>query len=239
LIAATPIDAMQKRAKTMVLRRYLRRLAPEVNIISLPRSLYDRQVTAAIMSSDVLIGCTDNEGSRLRMNQLAVQHLLPYIDCGVGIIHESQGIDIGGQIRTVIPGGPCLECYGGINRWLAARDWETPEERALRQAHGYGLGDEQPAAALAPLNALIAAEAAACVVAIATGLRAVHPYLAYDMLTAQLIPREDVDRNPGCPTCDSGQRYGRGDALPLPGPTIHYSVGTIPQFRRTDAPIQI
>lgn len=214
LVAASEADAQRGALKVAALRRHLRRLAPDVAVVAIPRLLYDARSARAIQSADLLLGCTDNEGSRLHMNALAVQYLLPYVDCGVGIERGADGLIAGGQVRVVVPGGPCLECYGGIDRWLAARDLSAGRE----QAHGYGLGG-RPAPALALLNAAIAAEAAASVVAIATGLRPVWPFLAYDMVGARLAPREDATRCPACPVCAPGRRYGRGDSLPLPRPS--------------------
>lgn len=218
LVGASPADALRGAPKVWALGRYLRRLAPDVPVTALACSVYDQRHATAIASADLLVGCTDNEGSRLHLNALALQHLLPYVDCGVGIIQHADRLEAGGQVRAVLPGGPCLECYGGIDRWRAAYDLAAPGERALQRQHGYGLAGEAPAPALAPLNAIIAAEAAATVVAVATGLRPVVPYLAYDFLGAQLAPRPDVRRHPGCLACAPGRRYGRGDALPLPRP---------------------
>jgi molybdopterin/thiamine biosynthesis adenylyltransferase len=222
LVAATDLDIRHRTAKVTALRRHLEGLTPDVAIVELPWSLYDKRSTISILSADVLVGCTDNEGSRLHLNYLAVQHLLPYIDCGAGIEYQGERLVAGGQIRAVLPGGPCLECYGGIDRWRAARDLATPREHLMRRTHGYGLGEEQAASALAFLNASIAAEAAASVVAIATGLRSVVPFLAYDLIAARLAPREDVQRSPACSTCAPDRRYGRGDTLqlPLPGEDI-------------------
>ncbi len=154
------------------------------------------------------------------MNRLAVQHFVPYVDCGVGIERRQAGLVVGGQVRVVLPGGACLECYEGIDRWAAAADLAAPRAQERQRAHGYGLDGQPPAPALAVLNATIAAEAATSVIAIATGLRPVHPYLLYDLVAGQLMPRPDALRNPACPACARGQRFGRGDALPLPGPAV-------------------
>lgn len=217
LVAASDTDVRRRSLKVVALQRYLSRLAPDVAVIALPLSLYDPHSLSAIVAADVLVGCTDNEGSRLHMNRLAIQYLLPYVDCGVGIVHGPHELVAGGQIRTVLPGGPCLECYEGIDRWLAAADLTAPSERARRHAQGYGLDTDAPAPSLAPLNAAIAAEAATAVVALATGLRPAVTFLAYDMLAARMGPRADMYRNPDCAACGL-RRVGRGDSLPLPRP---------------------
>lgn len=222
LVAASDADVRRGAPKVAALRRYLRRLAPDVAVVALPLSLYHPRSRAAIVAADALVGCTDNEGSRLHMNRLAIQYLLPYVDCGAGIISEPGGLIAGGRVRAVLPGGPCLECYEGIDRWLAAEDLAAPNERARIRAQGYGLEADRPAPSLASLNAVIAAEAAAAVVALATGLRRVAPFLAYDMIAARMGPRDDALRNPDCLACGSG-RAGRGDSLPLPLPELEWT----------------
>jgi molybdopterin/thiamine biosynthesis adenylyltransferase len=222
LLMATAADVRQQTPKAMALQRFLSPLTDDQATQALTCSLYDSRAVAAILEADLVVGCTDNEGSRLVLNHLAVQHLLPYVDCGVGIQRVDERLVGGGQVRVVLPGGPCLECFGGIDAWRAADDLTTPRERALHQAHAYGLAERQPVPALAVLNTVIAAEATATIIALATGLRPISPFLAYDFGGPSLRPLDQLVRNIHCPTCSPGARYGRGSSLPIAFPTDTY-----------------
>jgi len=85
LDGSTRWDAWFRRKKVKVLRREIRRIAPASKVRAISKSLLSRDALEALMEVDVLFGCTDNDGTRLCLNELSAGYLKPYIDMGSGI----------------------------------------------------------------------------------------------------------------------------------------------------------
>ncbi len=68
----------------------------------------------------------DRQNGREQVNSLCVRNRIPFIDCGVGMA-ESDGVvkDIVGQTIMVLPGWPCLQCFGKQDT-LSYRDKKIP-----------------------------------------------------------------------------------------------------------------
>lgn len=136
---STPGDVGQ--AKAEVLAQHLRRLAPDAQIEANVASITTSAVARDLIGSDLIFGCTDDNGGRLVLSRLSSYYLVPIIDCGVLLSSDAsdQLVGIDGRITTLTPGSACLVCRDRIDMARALSEALPPEERARRQADGYAV----------------------------------------------------------------------------------------------------
>lgn len=233
LVGATRTDARRGRFKVHVARRLVRRINPAARVRALSVAVGDPQAVAALKGMDLLFGCTDNHGSRLILNQLSVQYLLPYLDLGAGLRAASNGqlAAAGGQVRLVRPGDFCLACIDGIDRTQAARDLMSPLAWQRQAARGYVQNADLPTPAVLFLNSVIASLALAEFVSLWTGYRAPTPLLCFDLLRSRLTSAEAA-RQASCVACGVGGSLALGDLEPLPGMGNEELPDTVPAPRQ-------
>ena len=89
----------------------------------------------AVVSSDIVLGCTDKQHSRLALSDLAFRYLVPAIDCGVTLEGE-HGYITGQAVQFVrlLPADPCVLCRKMIDSRRVAQELMSPAERASRRA---------------------------------------------------------------------------------------------------------
>jgi molybdopterin/thiamine biosynthesis adenylyltransferase len=206
------------RAKVDVYAERARAIAPDIRVTTVRAPLLDERALAAAKMADVLLGCVDNHGARLVLNQLAMRYLIPLVDGGSGIrlAGEREPLVIGGQMQLVVPGAGCLECRGSIDARRAAFDLAPPECQAEERSHGYGL--DGPAPSVIALNGVIASLQVAEVLFLLApdpdrSMGCSH-VSRYNALARQLIPMR-AHAAPGCPTCSPEGVLGVGDLAPL------------------------
>jgi molybdopterin/thiamine biosynthesis adenylyltransferase len=229
LVGATRADVRRSRLKVHVARRTVRRVNPKARVQALPISLDDPKAVAALKGLDLLFGCTDNHGSRLILNQLAVQYLIPYLDLGAGlaVAPDDRLTAAGGQVRLVRPGSFCLACLDGIDRTRAAQDLMSTPARQRQMARGYAQGIGLPTPAVLFLNAEMASLAMAEFVNLWIGYRASTPLLYYDLLNARLTSA-GAERQMSCIACGEGRGLALGDLEPLPIACADHSLHSVP-----------
>jgi molybdopterin-synthase adenylyltransferase len=199
-------DALLRRRKTAVARRLIRRVAMRT-AVQRPGSLRTQASLSALADVDLIIGCVDNDGARLVLSELAAAHLIPYLDIGVGIEAGSSAEQVGGRVGFYLPGGPCLACADELDFSEAAEDLESEELRRVRVDRAYA-SDRRVEPALMPLNTVVVGLAMIELLAFATGLRRVTPFLRYDALAARTV-RQHVELEAQCPVCQPA--FGMGD----------------------------
>ena len=204
LWGATEADAQARLPKVEMLASELCRTNPRADITPLDVPVQSAKALNHLKRVDVLFGCTDTEGSKLVLTRLAVQYLIPFFDCGCGLAaHAEVGFrahESGGQVRVVVPGGPCLECIDGIDREQARYDLLDARDRARADRLGYGLGSAAPAPAAMFLNMTIAALAVAEFFSLVTGFRPLNSYVYHHLSRATVTPLR-VKRRPSCVLC--------------------------------------
>ncbi len=95
-------------SKAVLARRLIKAVAPDAQVEMLGRHLQAPGVLGRLKSADLLVGCVDNDGARLILDEFALAYAIPYFDLGVGI-------DVEGKMGESRPlgGGWQLSCPGG------------------------------------------------------------------------------------------------------------------------------
>ena len=223
IAGAVPDDAARETFKIAVMAREAARFDPGIEVIELPRSVYEHDVALRLREADVILGATDTMVSRMVLTRMAAQYLIPVIDTGIDIQLDDSGAvrRIGGRVTIVYPDGPCLDCLGVIDH-----------EQLHREIHGealprgYAGAEPVPAASVVAHNALVASATVATLLRLVAGSStppADRVFWVYDGIRGTIRPvalravRE-------CAVCADAR--GRGDSVELP--CIH---GTPAQIR--------
>lgn len=206
LITATAADV--ETAKGILARRLIKSVAPGAAVTFVPSRLQSHEALDALKGADVLMGCVDNDGARLILNELALAYEIPYFDLAVGVYAEKGRVEAaGGRLCAVVPGGPCLYCMDEIDPEEARFFLGSAEERAFQIVHGYVRGMNVQAPAVVSLNATLAAMAANEFAVFVSGVRPVNPYTEFDLLGAgrplksQWVAPRRVEKLSGCIEC--------------------------------------
>jgi hypothetical protein len=137
------------RAKVDVLRDHVLHIAPDASCMVVKSMVTEQHAARALVSCDVIFGCTDDNAGRLVLSRMASYMLTPVIDCGVLLSSDNTNIlsGIDGRVTVLTPGHACLVCRGRIDLRRAASELLTPEERTRLENEGYApaLGRTEPA----------------------------------------------------------------------------------------------
>lgn len=216
LVTATASDVGTDKA--ILARRLVRSVAPDAQVQVITDSFLAPAAIDAVRGCDVVFACFDDDGPRLVATELALAYDLPLFDIGVGIEPDDQGIiaEAGGRVAIFLPGGACLQCMGLIDHAEAGRYLKPPDQRQTDRERGYVRDITAPA--VVSLNGALASIAVSEFAMALSGLRAVHPYLEFDLLGAgRTIPTQwltpvRVHRESGCVLCAVARR---GDAADI------------------------
>ncbi len=202
--------------KVAVFEKLIERMNPHVRVSALPLSLLTEEAVNYAKGADILVGCVDNNGTRIILNQIAVRYLIPLIDGGTGIrvTGEKRNRFVGGQVQVVLPGFGCLECAGGINRRQANIDLGEQEQREEGRKHNYDTGEIAPS--VISLNGVIASLQVTEVLNIFTDQdtkRETLPLIMYNALAKEVSEVEFSFED--CPSCGIDGWVGFGDTAPV------------------------
>jgi hypothetical protein len=220
IIGATYEDVRNHRPKVAIAKRTIKKIRPWAQVEALECSVFDPAAIQHLKAVDILFGCTDNHSSRLLLNKLSRQYLLPYIDVGTGIFvtQEAAGQKIthmGGQMHLILPETACLACRGGLDREAAGRELMDEEHRAVYRQQGYVIGDEIIQPQVIQLNGVIVNQALNEFINLFAAFKEHQPFLHYDALQPGFLAIS-VKNVPGCMHCSVA---GIGDAQPVWGST--------------------
>ena len=132
---SVPKHAKKKTPKVVVAREFVHQIDPSIEVIALQGRLPQSKVIDAVVSSDIALGCTDQQHSRLALSDLAFRYLVPAIDCGV-VLEGEDGTITGqvGQFVRLLAADPCVLCRNMIDPRRVAQELMSSEERAQRTA---------------------------------------------------------------------------------------------------------
>lgn len=218
LVGATPEDATEERSKVEVAARTICRTNPRAHVTALRCTVSTTRALKALRACDLLVAATDDDASRMVVNALACQYLIPLVHAGVNLAPDGNGgfEDISGEVAIADPGRWCLVCSGIVSARRAAQDLASPEERALLLGRGYLSGT--PAPAVYHLNSVVASLAATEIHNLVWPYKPLRRYLIYQELAGELLT-VDVPATEGCPFCSPTGLLGLGDLAPLWRPT--------------------
>lgn len=239
LVNATLADAQAGRPKVYVARSTVRQSNPKARVRALQTDVLDPEALRVLKSCDLLIAATDNHASRMALNRLAVQYLIPLLhtgfhigssgapaslsdevpssgqceDCGVQG-RSGADLDVSGEFALPDLGRWCLQCAGIVDTQQAGWELASEAQREILRRRGYVAGI--PAPAVRHLDGVVASLAAAEVHNLVHTYKPAQRYLVYDAQRTELLPLQ-VTPNPACPVCSPDQGVlGLGDLEPLP-----------------------
>lgn len=136
--ASFPEHVAARTLKAELARDHVARIDPEIEVEAWVGRLPQRAIVEAVAAADVVLGCTDQQSSRLALADVARRYLVPAIDCG-GLIEGANG-RVTGQIVQLVrfrPGDPCPHCRRMIDPLRVRQELMSEAERtALRATAG-------------------------------------------------------------------------------------------------------
>jgi molybdopterin/thiamine biosynthesis adenylyltransferase len=209
IVGSRPDDAISRKMKTEVMERLGKEINPEIETKSVTGSVNILHVVERLKDVDVIFCCTDNLSSRLVLNRVAYQYLIPMIDLGIDIQTSRKGEirTAGGRVMVILPDQPCLYCLGILK-----------PEALLKETNqtGYITGQNIPDPSVITLNGVISSLATTEFIDLLTGFerrKSEHTYQIYDILRGE-IWREKMQVTNPCGVCREVRALGDNEKLP-------------------------
>ena len=213
VVGATQVDVEVGQLKAQIAVRHAREMAIHATLQPVVGDVSRHSVAQVLRDCDFIFLAADSMRSRLVVNALAHQYLIPAIQMGAKIRRGDSGNieDAMCAVRHIRPGTGCLWCNGLIDPTQLAIEAKSDRERK-EQAYGV----QEPNPSVITLNAVATAHAVNDFLFDFLGLRtgdveaAYHHFHFHRGKAERVIPR----RNPECGECV--HRLAMGDALELP-----------------------
>jgi tRNA A37 threonylcarbamoyladenosine dehydratase len=132
---AYPHHAHSKTPKVAIAREHIRAIDPSIRVEAYIGRAPQQIVVDALTRADVVIGCTDQQHSRLALSEIAFRYLVPVIDCGVAL--EGAGGRVTGQTIQLVrfaTEAPCALCREMVNWQQIGQELMDDSERLRRRA---------------------------------------------------------------------------------------------------------
>ncbi|OLV19213.1 HesA/MoeB/ThiF family protein [Deinococcus marmoris] len=202
------------RPKVDISAELTRRIQPTISAEPRQEDITVQQVARSLLDVDIVMACTDSQGSRAILSQLAYQYLLPVIDVGINIhVLPSGAVHISGRIQMLSPSLPCLLCTDSLDLAKVRTDLMTA---GARQADPYVRGEDVKEPAVISLNSTAVGVAISMLLSAVTGLPIPSRYTLLKLDQSQMRTPEMVAR-PGCAHCSEQGAYSQGDTWTAPG----------------------
>ena len=155
IINATRADI--GRLKVDVAAEAIERMGLGTEVVRIPKYISTREVVEAIAEADFVFGCMDGAEGRSVLNRLATWYLLPYIDVGVKILADGNGVidEVSTAVHYLQPGLSSLSGRGVFTSEEVLADSlrrTNPEEYARRRRERYIVGVEETRPAVISVN---------------------------------------------------------------------------------------
>ncbi len=212
LFGSTRLDVRAKTGKTLVARRVIKGIDPTARVKTLQRSVFSKVALRELTICDLIIAATDNHSSRLVLNALSCQYLIPLVHIGVHLQLDAADRDVSGEVAMPPLGGWCLLCAGIIDEQQAAIEIAGHDVKARLRERGYLNG--LPAPAVCHLNCTVASLAVAEIHNWLLPYKPSREYTVYRALQGDL-QHLGVRLQSDCPHCGPAGRLGLGDLAPL------------------------
>lgn len=221
---ATRKDASLRRLKVDVVAEGIAGLGFETSLFPLPHAVDSLECREALLSCDVVFGCTDDHLGRNFLNRIAHFYFVPIIDMGLLIDPNPQEgcACFDGRVTIVQPGYPCQICRKLISPQRMAEESLRRNDRALfgeyRQA-GYVTGSRDPSPVVVTFTTELACMAVNELFQRFNGFRGIDG--SFGERVRRFNEVKDADTLPGgcssasCPLCGQHRYDGRGDTDPF------------------------
>lgn len=208
-------DGRRRLKKTRIVNRELLSINPAIRTTLIDASVLSRSAWRTLRSVDLLITATDNHASRMLLNVLSQQYLLPQVSLGALIDTKDGKLEGGyGHVIVMLPGHrrPCLLCSRIVNPVEAYYETASEEHRREAAKRGYVANFDEPAPAVVHLNGVLVNLALVEIHNLFCGFKKPSDYLLYDMFEQEVVHIAEGEQQ--CATCSPGGGYfGRGDLV--------------------------
>lgn len=131
---SVPSHAANRVPKVVLARDHVRAIDRSIAVEAYVGSLPQREILDAVITANVLLGCTDQQHSRLAVADVAIRYLVPSLDCGVLLEGESGRVTGQiAQILRVLPADPCPWCREMVVPQRVTQELMSETERAQRR----------------------------------------------------------------------------------------------------------
>lgn len=207
VIGLSQLDATRRRRKTAIMAQLVRAISRKVTFTASPHPIPEQQAIDALKQADVVIGCVDNYHARADLQALCARFLIPYVDIGLLIrpVERGDGVTIGGNVITAIPGRFCHWCIDFLNQE------KLDAETGCRPRSYFEGADGQ--AQVISMNGVLASAAVSEVLQLITGFAPVSDEMTikkFDGLSGTLQEWAVKPRVP-CPACRGA--LGAGEVI--------------------------
>ena len=127
-------DVEARVSKSEIARRHASAINKRCEVVAVRGALPQELAVDKLVEADVILGCTDQQHSRLALSDLVVRYLVPAIDCGVAL-EGSEGV-VRGQIIQLLrwlPADPCAVCRRLVNPRRVSQELMSKQERESRR----------------------------------------------------------------------------------------------------------
>lgn len=179
--------------KVDVAARLIEAIQPEARVQRVRENFEAVTAPTAMAMADVVVGCLDDDVSRLELVRYTSAHALPYVDLASDVSPDGE---YGGRIAFAKDGDRCLSCLGELDQHALARAQMTPDQRAADDEI-YGVQRDAldgTGPSVVSINGVVASLAVTELMAWRTGLREPIGYLNYRGDRGTVGRRADPER---------------------------------------------
>lgn len=187
LVSGTVLDAWLGLSKRYIAKRAIRRVQPDAHIEAYACRWQDKP--EALSSCDVVVGCVDGFAQRRELEAAARRHHIPYVDIGLDVHQDPNGVQpprMSGHVILSMPGQLCMQCMQLLS-----------EANLAKEAARYGDAGIRPQVVWA--NGVLASTAVGLVVDLVTGwTQSLNPpvYLSYESNVGVVQPHPRLPHLP-------------------------------------------
>jgi hypothetical protein len=223
IVGATPKDARRRRLKVQVLRRLVRSIDPDIDVVTIAGDITYEADARVLLGADFIFSATDTQFARFAVNAICHQYLIPGAQVGAKVVCDSEGaVQLAYAMhRPIDLAGACLECGGAIDQDAPRREQlDDAERRAQAYVNAPALGD------IVDPSVITLNSAAVAMAMLDFQLSATNMFPPRTRLTQRIYhaPERTLRERPaparaGCRWCDrhlDGGSFARGDDHPLP-----------------------
>lgn len=132
-VGSTNDDLINLPFKVEIGKRIINSINPEIEVITINKTLVSDEAYCEIIKSDYVFGCIDREGIRFILNELCSAYDIPYFDLATDIV-SSDSLRYGGRISCNLDGKACLHCMEILDIEEVQRDLGGADNLALENA---------------------------------------------------------------------------------------------------------